>query len=113
MNAGFDFVVGASVDAGIQFDLGTARTRATETSTTKVTATSISTNMEPIPFQWFKSVGSRSTQEVQVPLKMLLECEKEDGSKKQERIGGTLTTEGTTTIEVTLEDLTNKCKQSY
>lgn len=112
-SVGFDFVVGASADAGIQFGLGTARTSATTVSTSSVSANSITTNIEPKPFQRFVSVGSRRTQEVTVPMRMRLECLREDGGRREETIGARLVTQGTTNIEVTFEDRTDMCPQSY
>jgi len=112
-SVGFDFLVGASADAGISFGLGTARTSATTVSTTSVTANSIQTNIRPLPFQRFVSVGSRRTQEVTVPMRMRLECVREDGGRREETILGRLVTQGTTNIEVSFEDKTNMCPQSY
>lgn len=110
---GVDFLIGASADAGISFNIGSTRTTATTTSTQSVLASSLQATFEPKPFQWHVATGTRRTQDVRVPMRIRAVCRRRDGGNREEWLDIAMRTEGTTQIAVSFDDRTRTCPQRY
>lgn len=118
-------VASSSVTNSLEFGLKTAfttetgvtmsssETKATATEDVKVNVVTSESVFQPEPYQWREVRASYIEQEVTVPLRLKAQCKRKDGKKKEVWIESTVTAAAHSQINVSFNDRTAECKNSY